>query len=183
MIYPSYQKIDLTDDKNDNLNNLVDYLQNEQIFLKIDVGNLFLPDNYPEYTTYDKIKRFLSRFPSNIIIISGVDITGDINLYIQLLKYHRNAWLELDPRSIGGINPTQYFRKLFSIDGFVQNYWDRIIIGSATPTLEIPQMVKGFWEVTEELDFARKCLLRTWAFRNVFRIMPNNLYSPKIDSN
>jgi thiamine phosphate synthase YjbQ (UPF0047 family) len=42
-------------------------------------------------------------------------------------------------------------------------------IGSATPTLEISQIVRGFIEATGKLNFSQKNLLRTWTFRNLNR--------------
>ena len=169
-LYPSYTKLDLTNDKNTVLKELISHCRKKNYFIKIDVGNLYLPKINPEYTTYDKIKAFLSMYPNNIFILSGLDISGDIHLYYQLMKYYNNLWIEIDPRSFGGMTPKDCFNQLFNIKGFIQNCWHRLLIGSATPTLEAPQVMRGFLEATEELPFAQRCLLRTWAFRNVNRI-------------
>ncbi len=149
---------------------MLSYCKKKNNFVKIDIGNSYLPKNYPECTSFDKIKAFLSKYPNNIFVLSGLDISGDIHLYYQLMKYYDNLWMEIDPRSFGGMTPKDCFKQLFSIKGFIQNCWHRILIGSATPTLESPQVVRGFLEATEELTFAQRCLLRTWALRNVNRI-------------
>jgi len=176
VLYPSYTKLDLINIKNSSLKDLLAYCKKKNYFIKIDVGNLLLPENSPEYTSYEKINAFLSRTSENIIILSGLDILGDFNLYYQLLKSYNNLWIEIDPRTFGGMTPTDCFNQLFSLKGFVQNCWNRLIIGSATPTLEISQMVRGFLEATDELTFAQKCILKTWAFRNINRLNPT--FSP-----
>lgn len=177
VLYPSYSNLDLTDDKNNTLKDLLSICKKKNYFIKIDVGNQYLPKNNPEYTTYDKIKAFLSMYPNNIFVLSGLDISGDIHLYYQLMKYYNNLWIEIDPRSFGGMTPKDCFNQLFNIKGFIQNCWHRLLIGSATPTLEAPQVVRGFLEATEELPFAQRCLLRTWAFRNVNRLN-KNIFQP-----
>ena len=169
VFYPSYTKSELTTD-NRPLDEFLEYCRNKGYFIKIDIGNLMLPKNYPEFTSYIKIKSFLSKYPENIVILSGLDISGDFNLYYQLVKLYNNVWIEIDPRCIGGITPTDCFKELFSIKGFIQNCWHRILIGSATPTLEISQIVRGFLEATEDLPFSQKCILRTWGFRNGNRL-------------
>lgn len=170
VLYPSYTKLDLLNDNNQILKELLNYCKKKNYFVKIDIGNLFIPDNYSEYTSYEKIKSFLSRNPKNMFVLSGLDISGDFNLYYQLLKYFNNIWIEIDPRTFGGMTPTDCFAKLFNLKGFIQNCWHKMIIGSATPTLEISQMVRGFLEATDVLPFSQKCILRTWAFRNVNRL-------------
>ena len=181
-LYPSYTKLDLTDKKNTSLKNLLVYCKTKNYFIKIDIGNLFLPDNYPEFTSYQKIKSFLSKNTKNIFILSGLDISGDFNLYYQLLKYFNNLWIEIDPRTFGGMTPTDCFKQIFTLKGFIQNCWHRLSIGSATPTLEISQMVRGFLEATEELPFSQKCILRTWSFRNVNRLN-SSVFKPKLNAN
>ena len=181
-LYPSFCKIDITDVDNKNLHELLNHCKKEEYFVKIDIGNMNLPENYAEYTTYDKIKSFLSRNQDIVIILSGLDISGDFNLYYQLLKLYNNLWIEVDPRNFGGMTPTDCFKELFSIKGFIQNAWHRIIIGSATPTLEISQMKRGFLEATEMLNFPKRNLLRSWFFRNANRLSPA-IFEPIIESN
>ena len=138
--------------------------------------------------SYTKIKSFLSKYPENIVILSGLDISGDFNLYYQLVKYFNNLWIEVDPRSIGGMTPTDCLKQIFAIKGFIQNCWYRILIGSATPTLEISQIVRGFLEATENLPFSQKCILRTWGFRNANRLNSSifftkeNIYLDKFET-
>lgn len=182
VLYPSFCKIDITDVNNENLRELLNYCKKKEYFVKIDIGNMNLPENYAEYTTYDKFKSFLSRNPDIIIILSGLDFSGDFNLYYQLLKLYNNLWIEVDPRNFGGMTPTDYFKELFSLKGFIQNAWHRITIGSATPTLEISQMKRGFLEATEILNFPQRNLLRSWAFRNANRLSPS-IFEPTLESN
>ncbi len=182
VLYPSFCKIDITDVNNQNLLELLNYCKKKEYFVKIDVGNMNLPENYAEYTTYDKVKSFLSRNPEIIFVLSGLDISGDFNLYYQLLKLYNNLWIEMDPRNFGGMTPTDCFTELFSIKGFIQNAWHRIIIGSATPTLEISQMKRGFLEATEILNFPQRNLLKSWAFRNANRLCLA-IFEPIIDPN
>jgi len=182
VLYPSFSKIDITDVNNVNLSELLNYCKKKEYFVKVDIGNMNLPENYAEYTTYDKVKSFLSRNPDIIVILSGLDISGDFNLYYQLLKLFNNLWIEIDPRNFGGMTPTDCFKELFSFKGFIQNVWHRIIIGSATPTLEISQMKRGFLEATEMLSFPQRNLLRCWTFRNANRLN-SAIFDPIIDSN
>lgn len=177
VLYPSFIKLDLNNENNDTLKNLIKLCKEKNYFIKIDVGNQYFPENFTEYTSYEKIKSFLSKTPDNIIILSGLDISGDFNLYYQLLKYYDNLWIEVDPRSFGGMTPTDCFSQLFKLKGFIQNCWQRILIGSATPTLESSQMVRGFSEAIENLPFSQRCILKTWAFRNINRIN-SNVFKP-----
>ena len=174
VIYPSYTKFDLsgTDSRNKEFDKFLEYCNDNNLFLKIDIGNLFLPQNYSEYTTHHKLKSFLSQHPKTIFILSGLDVSGDFTLYYQLLKYFNNLWIEIDPRSFGGSTPTYYIKQLFKLKGFIQNTWHRLCIGSATPTLESSQMMRGFLEATDNLPFSQKNILRTWSFRNLNRLNP-----------
>jgi len=179
VLYPSYTKLDLTN--NNIITELLSYCKERNYFIKIDIGNLLFPENYTEFTSYEKIKSFLSNFPENVIVLSGLDISGDFKLYYQLVKYFNNLWIEIDTRSIGGMTPRDLFEQIFTIKGFIQNCWHRILIGSATPTLEISQIVRGFLEATEDLPFSQKCLLRTWGFRNVNRLNSSYFSIENID--
>ncbi|MGV9199375.1 MAG: YjbQ family protein [Promethearchaeia archaeon] len=176
VLYPSYTKFDLTAEEGSNskqFERFLTFCENKNLFIKIDVGNLFLPHHYPAFTTSDKLKSFFSHHPSNIFILSGLDISGDFTHYYQLLKYFNNVWVEIDPRSFGGSTPASCFMQLLNLKGFIQNSWHRLCIGSATPTLESSQMMRGFLEATEDLSFAQKNLLRTWGFRNLNRVNPS----------
>jgi thiamine phosphate synthase YjbQ (UPF0047 family) len=175
VLYPSFIKLDLADTGNNRLKELLSYCKEKDYFIKIDIGNGYFPGNQAKFTSHEKIKTFLSNYPNIIIILSGLDISGDFNLYYQLVKYYNNLWIEIDPRSFGGMTPTDCFSQLFKLKGFVQNCWHRILIGSATPTLEISQMVRGFLEATHGLNNSQQCILRTWSFRNINRLNPSNL--------
>jgi len=193
VIYPKYLKLDLNDSKNKNLLNLLEYCQEQEYFIKIDVSNLYLPDISPEYGSVDVIERFASNHPNIIIIISGLDIQANLLQYYRLLKIYNNVWLELDPRSFGGMTPKDSFKQLFNMKGFVQNSWYRMCIGSATPTLEAPQVRRGFIEAIEDLPFSQKLTLKTWGFRNINRLnhkiflplfnMNENLFNKIIELN
>ncbi|TXT66675.1 MAG: hypothetical protein BAJALOKI1v1_270007 [Promethearchaeota archaeon] len=171
-IYPSYTGLDLNAPQNEMLSILLKFMEKSALFLKIDMGNYAVPGYQDGYLSKDILHSFLSKYPNNLIVLSGLDLAGDFRLYYQLLKYFRNAWVELDPRTIGGTTPTYHFEELFNLKGFIQNAWYRIMIGSASPTLEISQMYRGFLEATESLPFRQKYLLRTWGFRNSNRINP-----------
>jgi thiamine phosphate synthase YjbQ (UPF0047 family) len=173
VLYPSLAKIDLNKSANQELSNLINFCKDGNLFLKIDVGNTYLPDNESNLTSIEKIKKFVSDHQDLTIILSGLDVSGDFSLYYQLLKYFNNLWLEIEPRSFGGTTPKDALLKVFTIKGFIQNSWNRITFGSATPTLETSQIKRGFLEMTEELPFAQKLLLRTWAFRNIVRLNAN----------
>jgi thiamine phosphate synthase YjbQ (UPF0047 family) len=170
VLYPSYTKLDLNNPENAQFNRVLDYLRKEGLFLKIDIGNFYFPEYHSGFVSKEIIQSFISKHLDIKIIISGLDISGDLGLYYQLLNYYNNLWLELEPRCIGGMTPTKYFKNLFSIDGFIQNTWHRLVIGSASPTLESSQMCRGLLEATEDISFSQKCLLRTWVFRNAVRL-------------
>jgi len=190
-LYPSFTKQDLNESNNHVFNSIITYCLENGFFIKIDIGNSFLPENFPEYTSFESLKEFLSNNHAIPVVLSGLDVSSDFSSYYQLLKYYNNVWIELDPRSFGGMTPKDAFLQIFNIKGFIQNSWHRIMIGSATPTLESSQMVRGFLEATEELPFAQKCVLRTWAFRNVNRLNESvfkptrdiklNLFNPVIN--
>lgn len=177
VIYPSFLKLDITKTDNENFNELINYCKENAYFIKIDIGNTNLPENHTEYTTFDKIKSFLSKHSDLVTVLSGLDLSGDFNLYYQLLKLYNNVWIEIDPRNFGGMTPTNSFHQVFSLQGFIQNSWHRITIGSATPSLEISQMKRGFLEATETLNFSQRNLLRSWGFRNLNRLNPINYTS------
>ena len=169
-LYPSFTRLDLNDGDNRQLQDLLEYCTKRNLFLKIDIGNMSLPGNYPEFTSYETLKSFFSNHPQNIFVLSGLDLSGDFHLHYQLIKSFKNVWLEIDPRTFGGSTPTASLQELFSTQGVIQNCWSRMILGSATPTLEASQVVRGLLEATESLPFAQKCILRTWAFRNGNRL-------------
>lgn len=185
VFYPSYLNMDLSKDETGSIKDFISYCKSRNYFIKLDLGNQFLPNNYAENISHVRFKTIISKFPDNIFIISGLDISGDFNLYYQLLKYYNNLWLEIDPRTFGGMTPKDIFNTLFKIKGFIQNAWHRVTLGSATPTLEISQMIRGFLEATEVLPFSQKLLLRSWAFRNINRInqdvfKPIKQHSPEL---
>ncbi|MBD3256557.1 MAG: hypothetical protein GF383_15790 [Candidatus Lokiarchaeota archaeon] len=181
VVYPTYTNLDLSKLKNSSFSELLAYLKTNELFLKIDIGNYFFP-NFYDVISKEKLQSFLSLYQENIVILSGLDLTSDITRYYPLLKYFNNVWLEIDPRTFGGTTPTDVFTNLFKMDGFVQNCWSRILIGSATPTLEISQVVRGFYEASESLTFSQRSTLRSWAFRNVVRLNSRSFASQKDSS-
>ncbi len=177
-LYPSLAKFDLNNSNKQELSSLISFCRENSLFLKIDIGNGYLPDNESKFTSIEAIKKFVSDHQNIPIILSGLDVSGDFPLYYQLIKYFNNLWLEFEPRSFGGTTPRDILLKIFSIEGFVQNSWNRISFGSATPTLESSQIKRGFIEATGELPFAQKLLLRTWGFRNIVRLN-QTIFKPK----
>ncbi|MHA1272769.1 MAG: YjbQ family protein [Promethearchaeota archaeon] len=169
VLYPTLLNLNLNDN-NESLDKLLEYCSDKNYFVKIDLGNNFLPYNNADLCDFKKLHTFFSHHPNNIFIISNIDVFGDFHLYYMLLKYFNNVWIEIDPRTFGGSTPRKCFESLFQIPGFIQNTWWRICIGSATPTLEISQMVRGFLEASEKLTFAQMNILRTWSFRNINRL-------------
>jgi thiamine phosphate synthase YjbQ (UPF0047 family) len=168
-LYPSLTKLDLNNPNNKQLDNMMKYCRNKSLFVKLDLCNLNLPESHPECITLEKIESFVSSYSRNTIILSGFSY-GQMEYLTDRLKRNINLWLEIDPRNIGGMTPTETFTKIFKIQGFIQNFWYRISIGSATPTLEMSQMVRGFIKATDQLKFTQKNLLRTWTFRNINRL-------------
>jgi thiamine phosphate synthase YjbQ (UPF0047 family) len=169
VIYPSYQNIDLAVITNE-LKELCKICLDKSIPIKIDLGNMYFPNNTQENCTPAKVRKFVSSFPNNVFILSGIDILGDGLAMINILRFERNLNLEFDPRTFGGITPVSFFTKIFEIPGFVQNNWNRILLGSVTPMLESSQLTRGWWNATEKLPFAQQCLLRTWMYRNIHHI-------------
>lgn len=116
-----------------------------------------------------KILGLLAKYKDVIFIFSGLEMSG-IEAIAEKMKYYPRVWLEIDPRVAGGVTPAGLFSRIFALPGFVQNCWDRVVIGSATPTLEASQVVRGLWDATEPLSFQLKCLIRTWFTRNALRV-------------
>ncbi|NMC05401.1 MAG: hypothetical protein GYA24_09325 [Candidatus Lokiarchaeota archaeon] len=116
-----------------------------------------------------RILAMLAKYKNVQFIFSGLDIV-EIEAAAQKMKYYPRVWLEIDPRVMGGLHPAGFFKGVFSLPGFLNNCWDRVIIGSATPTLEASQLVRGLWEASESLPFHLQCLVRTWLPRNALRI-------------
>lgn len=172
VVYPSYTQLDLSQENNEIIREFFNYCKDNDYFIKIDLGNFNLPDYHNGFITPQILKSVISKFQNNIFIISGLDLFSDFYPYLSLMKFANNLWIEIDPRTFGGSTPTKCFENLFNYDGFIQNYWNKLTIGSATPTLEISQMGRGFHESTKKLEFSQKNLLRTWAFRNLNRLNP-----------
>ncbi|TFG18205.1 MAG: hypothetical protein EU531_00830 [Promethearchaeota archaeon] len=188
-IYPSLTKLNLTEEVNQNLMNLMNYCRKNSLFIKVDLSNFKFGDNHSQFASPERIESFIASHLNNYIILSGFSIYNEFENILNRFKKYPNVWLEFDPRSIGGMTPSNLFTKIFGTQGFIQNFWQRISIGSATPTLEISQIVRGFIEATEKLNFTQKNLLLTWAFRNlnrfnksIFKPIDNGIIStyPKI---
>ncbi|MEJ2248480.1 MAG: YjbQ family protein [Candidatus Lokiarchaeota archaeon] len=176
VLYPNYAKIDLVNNKN-KLNKLFNYCVESNLFIKIDIGYYFFPEYYPGYVNPEIIGALASQFPENIIILSNLDISRDFKLYYPLCKYYKNLWFEITPLSFGGLTPKKAFNEIFKIKGLIQNCWNRLSVGSNTPTLEISQMIRGFEESMNDYSFSQQCILKTWIFRNLNRIN-DNIFRP-----
>ncbi len=167
-IFPVYVQEELASSKK-SMEKLVAACTKEQVPLKIDLGNMYLPGRDQSYVAPEQIDTFAQAHPNLKIILSGADPGNNLLQYANLLKYRCNIALELDPRPIGGMSPATFLSRLFAEPGVVQNGWDRLMLGSATPTLEISQVIRGLWEATESLSLAQRSLLRIWMGRNAHR--------------
>ena len=106
-----------------------------------------------------------------------------LTLFLDRYKFQRNIFLELNLRMLGGQTPTNFFKALFAIPGFIQNWWSRVLLASGSPTLEITQLVRGWYEATSSLELNFRHLLRIWGFRNGNRIWNIKPLSPQRKSN
>ncbi|MEJ2296284.1 MAG: hypothetical protein P8Y23_16165, partial [Candidatus Lokiarchaeota archaeon] len=95
------------------------YCEQNSLFVKLDLGNFKIPHNFPQFASLERIESFLSTYLNNYIILSGFNIPGALEWIIHQFKKYSKLWLEFDPRSIGGLTPTEVFSKLFRIHGFV----------------------------------------------------------------
>lgn len=179
VIYPAYQDFDILD--KDVMGHFCEELGELNLPLKIDVSDLRLPEQNltkiePSNIT-TLIKNAISWNNSINIIISGISSISELSYYTEALKWNKNVYLEFNHRSLGGISPAGYLKKMFGLPGFVNNYWDRILFGSGTPTLEPSQMMRGLIDAINEEDFsfAQGNLLKAWGFRNGWRIFNNQM--------
>jgi hypothetical protein len=170
VIYPSYQNIDLANPPAA-LENICSICAENNVPIKIDLGNMYIPEKDPTLCTVDKVHKFVSNHAAQQFIISGIDLLNDGEAILNVARWERNVFVELDPRTISGMTPEGYFTRVFNIPGFIQNTWSRILLGSSTPMLESSQITRGWWEATNKLGFEFQCLLRTWMYRNIHRII------------
>ncbi|MBN2157183.1 MAG: YjbQ family protein [Candidatus Lokiarchaeota archaeon] len=168
VVYPLYQAEYL---RSDDFEEFIKWIKIQNLPLKIDFINLHLGilpllDNGNIANSMAKITSSLD-VTHPLIIASGN--WNDLILNIDKYKFQSNVFLELNLRMLGGETPTTFFTRLFQIPGFIQNWWNRIILASGAPTLESSQLVRGWHEATEILNLKFKNLLRIWAFRNANR--------------
>ncbi|MHA1733768.1 MAG: YjbQ family protein [Promethearchaeota archaeon] len=168
VVYPTFVKSGLNEGGSA-IDELADVCRKRNWPLKIELGNTPLPGGDKSFVTPEEIDAFAHSHPDLRLILSGGDLGHNLLRHLNLTKYRRNVAVELDPRTIGGTTPRAFFSRVFSEPGVVQNCWDRILVGSATPTLESSQVVRGWWEATEGLPLAQRHLLRIWGFRNAHR--------------
>lgn len=165
VFYPLYQEIDFD---GQTFGDIVAFCNQERLPIKLDFYEFKAPKEPSFQVILPDILDLLGKNENILIIISGLDISG-IQIVSEKMKHNPRLWLEIDPRIVGGMHPAGLFSKIFALPGFIQNCWDRIILGSATPTLEASQVIRGLWDATEPLPFQLKCLLRTWLPRNALR--------------
>jgi len=169
VVYPTLCGADLTS-PNEILAKTIGSCQENNLPLKVDLGNNNLPDNDRRFVDPRALDAFAAANPDLSIILSGPDPgSSELLDLFNLVKYRRNVAVEVDPRPIGGMPPAQMFNTLFTTPGVIQNCWGNLLIGSATPTLELSQMVRGLWDATESLPLSFRHLLRIWGFRNAHR--------------
>ena len=168
VLYPKYQYEFI---KSAEFPIFLQWIMKNKLFLKLDFTELHL-NKIPKKEV--DIPEIISIVTNNTTSISLIITPGDfpsIQLISDKYKYQRNVYMELNLRILGGQSPTKFFRDIFELSGFIQNWWSRIILGSGSPTLETSQLVRGWYEATEELSFKLKNILRMWGFRNICRLM------------
>ncbi|MFX0103350.1 MAG: hypothetical protein ACFFCS_27565 [Candidatus Hodarchaeota archaeon] len=165
VIYPLFQKIDFSGAK---LHEILQYCDQEGLPVKWDFHEFSTPKRTDYHVILPEVLNLFNKYKNIKFICSGFEYSGILHV-TEKMKYYPRLWLELDPRVIGGTPPSRFLKEVFVIPGLIQNCWDRIIIGSATPTLEASQVSRGILEATEDLPFHLKCLLRTWLQRNAIR--------------
>jgi thiamine phosphate synthase YjbQ (UPF0047 family) len=169
VVYPTLCRADLTS-PNEILAKTIGLCQENDLPLKIDLGNNYLPDNDRRFVDPREIDAFAAANPDLSIILSGPDPgSSELLDLFNLVKYRRNVAIEVDPRPIGGMPIVKMFNRIFASPGVVQNCWGNLLIGSATPTLELSQIVRGLWGATESLPLSFRHLIRIWGFRNAHR--------------
>ncbi|MHA1791441.1 MAG: YjbQ family protein [Promethearchaeota archaeon] len=166
VFYPFNQDIEGSEDE---IDKVIKFCNDDGYPVKWDVHGLITAKKKALQEVIAWILSKLEKFKKVIFILSGLELPDLIEVS-SFMKYNHRLWLEIDPRVIGGTNPGTFFKELFSLPGFIQNFWDRIIIGTSTPMLEASQVTRGIWEATEPLPFNLKALLRTWLQRNALRI-------------
>ncbi len=169
VFYPLRSGIDLGSRA---VQDILSHCENDGLPVKWDLHGLGTGDAPCKGNPFDWISSLLAELgahPRLQFIFSGLELSS-IQFLAEMMKYHPRAWLELDPRTIGGTTPKEFFSMVLSLPGFVQNCWDRVLLGSAAPTLEASQVIKGLWEATGSLPFHQQCLLRTWLPRNGIRV-------------
>ena len=181
VIYPFYQSEFLnTKEFTDTLR----WLQEVGLPIKIDFTNLHLstlPPTSPEKMG-NSLDNLFKKIPSSSIILSCGE-WDTLTLFLDRYKFQKNFFIELNLRMLGGQPPKNFFKNLFDIPGFIQNWWSRILLASGTPTLEASQLVRGWYEATSSLDMNFRHLLRIWGLRNGNRIFAINPLAPQRKSN
>ncbi|TFG21323.1 MAG: hypothetical protein EU530_00825 [Promethearchaeota archaeon] len=181
VIYPFYQSEFL---KTVEFDHTLNWLREVGLPIKIDFTNLhlvMLPPITPEKMG-ESLNNLFKKLPSSSIILSCGE-WDTLTLFIDRYKFQRNVFIELNLRMLGGQSPTNFFKKLFTIPGFIQNWWDRILLASSSPTLETSQLVRGWYEATSLLEMNFRHLLRIWGFRNGNRIFNIKPLEPQRESN
>ncbi|MHA1679687.1 MAG: hypothetical protein ACTSUE_01685 [Promethearchaeota archaeon] len=178
VFYPLFQKLDPTSEK---FKNVINYCNENKIPVKWDFHEFSIPQTKHLHDVFYSIVSLFKQYKDVIFIISGLDL-GGIEELAEKMKYYPRLWMELDHRVLGGMPPGDFFKRVFSIPGLIQNCWDRIVVGSTTPTLEASQLTRGIWDATEDLPFNLKSLLRTWILRNALRLFKIPLHKVCLDN-
>nr|MDO8083543.1 YjbQ family protein [Candidatus Sigynarchaeum springense] len=166
VFYPLFQAIDINAPT---FQTVMAYCDENKIPVKWDFYQHSIAKSATMQEWLPRILAMLAKYKNLQFIFSGLDLF-DIEAAAQKMKYYPRVWLEIDPRVMGGTHPAGFFSRVFELPGFINNCWDRVVIGSATPTLEASQLVRGLWEASESLPFQLKCLVRTWLPRNALRV-------------
>lgn len=169
VFYPLFQDIDVG---SPDLRAILERCAGEGLPVKWDFFEWATPKKSSLYQLLPGILALMAEHRNITFIFSGLELSG-IQHVAEKMKYYPRAWIELDPRVIGGLDPATFFTSVFSLPGFVQNCWSRVVLGSATPTLEASQVSKGLLDATARLPFHQRSLLRAWLPRNAARLFPH----------
>ena len=184
VLYPKYQMEYIISSE---FSSFLQWITKNKLFLKLDFTNLhFSKIPIKEVEIPKVISAVLNIQPDLPVVIVPGD-SPSIQLISDRYKYQRNTFIELNLRILGGQSPTNFFKEVFDLPGFIQNWWYRVVLGSGSPTLESSQLVRGWYEATEGLSLKFRSILRMWGFRNITRLLRlkplESQFVPLISSN
>ncbi len=168
VLYPKYQHEFISSTE---FPIFLQWVKKNHLFLKLDFTELHLSKIPKKEVDIPKIISSVSNTTSSISLIITPGDFSSIQLINDRYKFQKNIFIEFNMRVLGGQSPTRFFKDVFDLSGFVQNWWSRVVLGSGSPTLETSQLVRGWYEATENLSTKFKSILRMWGFRNICRLI------------